>query len=538
MNRIKKSIIWAILLASFGVLQAQNAVPQISNLSLAADTLAHRVDISFDLADLENDPMELWIQVSADSGRTWRVAIDSLSGDQGFPISAGNGKMISWHYRPATLAMFSPAGLASLKVRVIADDRQTVDLQEVVDLVDSTRLHQDLLAMEGVRHRATAPAHLAATKDSLESLFNNYGLHPYRYGQAFGSYTCENVIGRRSGTRNDTATWQISGHFDTVNNSPGGDDNGTAVATVNEAVRVLSQFQTKQSLRFFQFDLEEEGLIGSYQYVLNGIPDWEQPKGLLNMDGVGYYSEVPNSQVMPFGFNILFPVAYNAVAADSFRGNFLTSVTNTASSWLDTTFVSTAASYVPALRVVSLVTAGTGLTTIDLRRSDHAPFWDAGLPAIFFTDGANFRNPNYHTPNDSVGALDMNFYVNNVKAIVATLARLAQLEHSTVAEAGDFVANVPVGFKGQTVIAAKPSMKVLPQPNDGHFKLLLELPFAGEMDLRLFDHHGRELKTLAKGWFEQGEHELAFDLHLHPDHYALIMKIGEASIFQPLVVLH
>jgi Zn-dependent M28 family amino/carboxypeptidase len=446
--------------------------------------------------------------------------------------------MISWHYRPNTLSAFSPAGLASFKVRVIADDRQAVDLQEVVDLVDSARLHQNLLEVQGVRHRSTGVLHLEETKDSLESLFGQYGLHPYRHGQAFGSYTCENVIGRRSGTRNDTATWQISGHFDTVNSSPGGDDNGTAVVTVNEAVRVLSQFQTKQSLRFFQFDLEEDGLIGSYQYVLNGIPDWEEPQGLLNMDGVGYYSEAPNSQVMPFGFNILFPNAYNAVAADSFRGNFLTSVTNTASSWLDTTFVSTAANYVPTLKVISLVTSGTGLTTVDLRRSDHAPFWDAGLPAIFFTDGANFRNPNYHTPNDTVGALNMEFYTKNVKAIVATLARLAQLEHSTVAEAGYFEANVPVGFKGGMEIGPKPTMKVLPQPNDGHFKLQLNLPIAGELDLRLFDHHGRELKKLAQGWYEAGNQELAFDLHLHPDHYALILKVGDQTIFHPLVVLH
>ena len=35
----------------------------------------------------------------------------------------------------------------------------------------------------------------------------------------------------------------------------------------------------------------------------------------------------------------------------------------------------------------------------DTRRSDHAPFWDLGYPAIMVTDTANMRNPNYHQPS-------------------------------------------------------------------------------------------------------------------------------------------
>jgi Peptidase family M28 len=536
MESILKYTLLAVLGFAASTLAAQNALPILSNISLTADTANHQVTVSYDLNDAENDPMEVWIQVSADSGRTWRVAIDAVTGDQGYPIVSGSGKSLVWHYLPSTLSAYG-AGLATYQLRLIADDRQTVDLQQVADLVDSARLHQEMLGLEGVRQRAAGLQKLEDTKDSLEVFMDQYQLHPYRQGEAFGNYVCENVIGRRSGTRRDSACWQISGHFDTVYNSPGGDDNATAVACVSEAIRVLSNFQTKESLRFFYFDLEEAGLIGSTQYIVNGgVPDWEEPKGLLNMDCVGSYSNAPNSQVMPAGFNILFPAAYAAVQADSFRGNFLTSIVNTASSWLDTVFVSTAAAHVPALKINTLVTPGTGLLTLDLRRSDHAAFWDAGIPAIFFSDGANFRNLNYHTPNDSVKGVNMPFYVNNVRAIVTTLARLAQLEHSTVALAGGFDVAVPVGIAQPKAVVAQPKITIVPNPSDGRVTFKMELPLAGNARLEVRDHHGRMLYVVQDGWKDAGLHTIKWQGALGSGQYAVVLITESGYAYHPLLI--
>ena len=41
-----------------------------------------------------------------------------------------------------------------------------------------------------------------------------------------------------------------------------------------------------------------------------------------------------------------------------------------------------------------------------LSRSDHAPFWQEGYPALFFTDTAEFRNKNYHQDTDTWDTLD------------------------------------------------------------------------------------------------------------------------------------
>ena len=43
------------------------------------------------------------------------------------------------------------------------------------------------------------------------------------------------------------------------------------------------------------------------------------------------------------------------------------------------------------------------------RLSDHASFWDRGLPALMITDTSFFRNPHYHRPTDTPDTLDYPF---------------------------------------------------------------------------------------------------------------------------------
>jgi hypothetical protein len=45
------------------------------------------------------------------------------------------------------------------------------------------------------------------------------------------------------------------------------------------------------------------------------------------------------------------------------------------------------------------------------------------------TDGANFRNPNYHQASDTLGALNYTFMSNVVKATLAAIAESAELLH-------------------------------------------------------------------------------------------------------------
>ena len=210
-----------------------------------------------------------------------------------------------------------------------------------------------------------------------------------------------------------------------------------------EAARLLSRFPADKSLRFIGFDLEESGLIGSTQYVANFLPADEHIAGVLNFEMIGYFSQAPNSQTLPAGFNLLFPDAYNAVAAQQFRGNFITNVGNAKSAALVDLFDQSAATYVPNLRVVSLKAPGNSEVAPDLRRSDHTPFWQAGISALMITDGANFRNACYHTAKDTAeDKLTFSFMADVLRATIATAAQMAGSKHGDWATA-PFSALVP-----------------------------------------------------------------------------------------------
>lgn len=501
MKRIVPKSLPFLLLIFFGsTLFGQNSIPAISNLATNHAMGNGRIDFTFDVSDAESDPLEISIRISADSGRTWRVALDSIVGDTGFPVTPGPGKTISWYYDLNDLAVAYGSGPLDFRARIIADDRQPMDIQAILNQVDSTRLVSTLRTIEGVRHRTTNPAHLQFVQDTIHNVMAAHGLQDWDHDVVFGGYTGKNIIGRIAGTTAETETWMLSGHYDSVSNAPGADDNGTAVSAVMEAVRILSNYNFKNSVRFAGFDLEEEFLNGSFEYAFNRIEPWEDFKGLLNMEMLGYKDTTANSQSVPPGFNLLFPAAYAAVQADGFRGNFLTNVANEDSDGLRAIFDSCAALYVPDLRVISLATPGTGLLTLDLRRSDHAPFWDAGYEALMLTDAANLRNPFYHTAADTIGTLDLHFYVQSVKAVVATALKVAQVQHADVAASGGVTVNLPVG----QAQPALPALEIFPNPSDGKVTVRWTVDVVTQARLLIRDLNGKTIAQLHDGIVRTG----------------------------------
>jgi len=61
----------------------------------------------------------------------------------------------------------------------------------------------------------------------------------------------------------------------------------------------------------------------------------------------------------------------------------------------------------------------------DPLRADHAPFWRAGIPALFSTDSGEFRTKYYHRPSDTIDTLDFEFITKICQATIATTIELA-----------------------------------------------------------------------------------------------------------------
>ena len=410
-------------------LHAQNAVPQVHVVTAMANWTTKTLTIQYDLTDPENDAMTVSAEISLDNGLNYSATSQVVfSGDIGAGVMSGAGKLIT-----ADLSGLTVPNGAICRTRIIAEDGQPFDLQALVNEVDSNRLRSDLAFVEGIRHRTAGLAHLTAVKDSIKQLFNAEGIHVGTQDWAYGgNYMAQNILGTHRGIGESNKVVIVDAHYDTVINAPGADDNGSGVVGFMEISRLLTRYPAKKTLRFIGFDLEETGLLGSIRYVNNGgIPANETIEGVLNFEMIGYYSEQPSSQSLPTGFELLFPTVYNEVADHDFKGDFITNVGNSVSSSLVNLFKTSAATYVPELRVISIEVPGNGSIAPDLQRSDHAPFWATNKKALMLTDGANFRNECYHTPQDTAeGKLNFTFMSRVVKATLATAFQLAEVQHA------------------------------------------------------------------------------------------------------------
>lgn len=159
--------------------------------------------------------------------------------------------------------------------------------------------------------------------------------------------TGRNLIAHKPGVTQPQLV--IGGHYDSVANSPGANDNASGTAVVLDLARNLSNTPLGDRAWFVAFDGEEDGLHGSTAFVDRASPQFlNQLQGMLNFDMVGINNELK-------------------VAGDA----ALTVLVRQASP--------------------SVATFGAAVG------SDHVPFALANVPTLFFTRGLD---PNYHSPKD------------------------------------------------------------------------------------------------------------------------------------------
>lgn len=293
------------------------------------------------------------------------------------------------------------------------------NIERLTAEVDENRLHELLEKIVGERHRETTPKHLEAVRGLIRGTFRETGLHVEEQHVEEGSVYGTNIIGKQAA---EGSALLISAHYDSVKGSPGADDNASALAALLEAVRILGQQEWPVPLWFVAFDLEEEKLAGSKVFAAQ--LEEGAVKAVLNLEMIGYASEKTNSQQLPPGLDQLFPEAVAGLAQTGQRGNFLAAIGNEASAGLLQQAAAAINHHVPDLPLVPLLVPGNGEAAEVLRRSDHAPFWDRGIPALMLTDTSEFRNPHYHSASDTLETLNMPFLKKNTQALVATVVWL------------------------------------------------------------------------------------------------------------------
>ena len=388
-----------------------NQPPSLSELRISDDGQQIRVD--FALSDMEDSALEVGLEVLYSDGLSYRIPPPLLSGHAGYPVLPGATRQLRWRYGED--AGFLRLGLSAFRLRLWADDRFASTLQEIVDLVSEERLIADISLMDGVRHHSSGPGgQLDRTRDHIRGEISARGLLLTQQLFNYQGDTGFNIIGSLIGSEGPDDYYLIDGHYDTVATTPGADDNASGTAGMLEAMRVLSQFNARRSIRFVGFDKEELGLRGSRHYAATIPPD-QTVLGMINFEMIGYTCTTqPEYQAFP---------------------NADTSIYNIRSSFaqgMSDVFVAVGNTHVPGLKITSVRDDGD----FNFRRSDHAPFWDAGVDALFLSDGANFRTPHYHQASDRLQFLDTEFMANVVRTAVGTLATQAGITHQGEAISG------------------------------------------------------------------------------------------------------
>jgi Zn-dependent M28 family amino/carboxypeptidase len=260
------------------------------------------------------------------------------------------------------------------------------------DLRDALRRDVEKLAGEIGERNVPRYRSLAAAADFLEASLANPFYNVSRHGYEVAGVTCHNIEVEIQGSDRADQIIIIGAHYDSVEGSPGANDNATGAAAVLALARLLAGKKTSRTLRFVEFVNEEppyfqSPAMGSLVYAKHCRKRGEKIIAMLSLETIGYYSDQKGSQHYPFPFGLLYPST----------GNFIGFVGNTSSARLVRDIV---ASFRRHTRYPS---EGGALPSVipGISFSDQWAFWQQGYPGVMVTDTAPFRYPYYHTRDDT-----------------------------------------------------------------------------------------------------------------------------------------
>jgi hypothetical protein len=255
---------------------------------------------------------------------------------------------------------------------------------------------------------------------------------PTEYRQVEGA----NIVATKPGEQSSDVI-VVFGHHDTTSHTPGANDNTASVAALLELARVLAPHRFQHTIILAATDMEEIGFFGGQALVAELVRE-RRVLGAINFETMAYTSSVPHTQYLPPHIGLLYPRQVKQIRDRQWRGDFTAVIYNRRALGLATAF-SAGLAYLAGGHAPLPINAPNDLPIVgkllqrwmpvvhNFARSDHLPFWQAGIPAIMITDTANFRYRHYHQPTDTAEKLDYQRLAAIVSATAGTIAQVAGL---------------------------------------------------------------------------------------------------------------
>ncbi|KXK32924.1 MAG: Bacterial leucyl aminopeptidase precursor [Candidatus Brocadia sinica] len=303
-------------------------------------------------------------------------------------------------------------------------------------LTEEQRLLREMLRKDvykladeiGDRNVRTNYENLCAAADFIEASLQQTGYKVDRQGyevslSGLQGRTCYNLEVEITGSERSGEIVVIGGHYDSLEDTPGANDNASGTAAVLALARAFAGKQTVRTLRFVTFVNEEPPYfqskdMGSWVYVKRCRQRNENIIGMLSLETIGYYSDEKWSQNYPVApLGLVYPTA----------GNFVAFVGNIKSRKLVRDVVGLFRRYAE----FPSEAAALPEMLVGVGWSDQWAFWQGGYPGVMVTDTAPFRYPYYHTQEDTPDKIDYDQLAYVVSALEKVVAGLAGCKHET-----------------------------------------------------------------------------------------------------------
>jgi Zn-dependent M28 family amino/carboxypeptidase len=260
---------------------------------------------------------------------------------------------------------------------------------------------------------------LRRAEDFIFDYFSRFGNSPYIEDYTVEGRRVTNIIAEIEGSDKRENIILIGAHYDTVEGTPGADDNASGIAGLLELYRLLSRDRYRRTLRFAAFTLEEPPYFSSEQMgSMYHVRRCRERRDLIDfmicLEMIGYASN-KYDQNFPY---------HEMIKKYPKKGNYLMVVSLPSSSEL--TYLWRDIYNRNARREIYEFIGPASITGINL--SDNYSFVQNGYPAIMLTDTAFWRNRNYHTAQDRFETINFKFLAYNIIHICETVAKIANLE--------------------------------------------------------------------------------------------------------------
>jgi len=266
-------------------------------------------------------------------------------------------------------------------------------------MIEQARIERHVWTLAGEigERNVFRPRALDSARDYIVDEWRAQGLEPRLQTYPARGVDSSNVEVVLEGASGGAQSIVVGAHYDSVLGSPGADDNASAVAALLELGRALADSARERTLRLVAFVNEEPpfffwGKMGSQVYAGAARQRRDDIRLMLSLEMLGYYSDGHHTQRYPPLFRWFYPD----------RGNFIGFVSNLRSrralGRVYRAFRNHCDFPVQRAAVPSWIPG--------VSWSDHVSFWQQGYPALMVTDTAFYRNPYYHTAEDTPDKLD------------------------------------------------------------------------------------------------------------------------------------